>query len=127
MLVGAWMTPEPALTLVLASSAALMVLLALSFRQMTISDDFDGLRVAFGPLPLFRRHIPYANIEAVERGRTTVLDGWGIHMSLDGGWVWNLWGFNCVDVHFKQGRRLRIGTDDPEGLESFLKERIAGE
>ena len=29
------------------------------------------------------------------------------------------------DVHFKKGRKLRIGTDDPDGLESFLKQRVS--
>jgi len=45
---------------------------------------------------LFRRTIRYDDIISAEIGRTTILDGWGIHMSLRGGWVWNLWGRDCV-------------------------------
>lgn len=103
---------------------ALMLLLAMCFRQLSVRDDGDGLLISFGPLPLFRRRILFADIESVEQSRTTLLDGWGIHYSLSGGWVWNLWGFDCVLIHFKNGKLLKLGTDDPEGLESFLKNQI---
>ena len=124
MLIGAWLTPAEMMQMILASSGALMFVLAVSFRQLTVSDELDRLLISFGPLPLFRRRILYSDIKSVEQSRTTFFDGWGIHLSPGGGWTWNLWGFDCVDVYFKKGRRLRIGTNDPEGLESFLKQRI---
>lgn len=124
MLVCAWLTPAETMRIILAISGAVMFVLAVSFRQLTVSDEFDRLLISFGPLPLFRRRIRYTDIKSVERGRTTFFDGWGIHLSPGGGWTWNLWGFDCVDVYFKKGRRLRIGTNDPEGLESFLKRRL---
>lgn len=124
MLSGAWLVPEQTVQIILVSSGGIMFLLAISFRQLTVSDEMDQLLISFGPLPFFRRRISYANIASVEQNRTTALDGWGIHLSPGGGWTWNLWGFDCVDVYFKQGRRMRIGTDDPEGLEVFLKSQI---
>ena len=127
MFVGAWITPESVLQIILACSGGFMMVLSLAFRQLTVSDETDGLLISFGPLPLFRRRVQYSNIESVARGRTTLIEGWGIHLSPGGGWVWNLWGFDCVDVEFKKGRRLRIGTDDPEGLESLLKQRVRQE
>jgi hypothetical protein len=54
-----------------------------------------------------------------------ILDGWGIHMSIRGGWVWNLWGRDCVVVHLKKGT-LRIGTDDAANLEVFLQGKACG-
>lgn len=53
-----------------------------------------------------------------------MLDGWGIHLSIRGGWVWNLWGRACVVVHFKDDRTLRIGTDDAENLVGFLEGKV---
>lgn len=44
-------------------------------------------------------------------------------MSVRGGWFWNIWGRDCVVLHLDQGT-LRIGTDDPENLEAFLRQRI---
>jgi len=127
MLVGAWLTPAEMTQLILGSSGAVMFVLALSFRHLSVSNEGQCLLVSFGPLPLFRRRIRYTDIKSVEQSRTTFFDGWGIHLSPGGGWTWNLWGFDCVDVYFKQGRRLRIGTNDPEGLESFLKQRLKDE
>ena len=78
----------------------------------------------FGPLPLFRRKVRYADIMTAEVGRTLLLDGWGIHYSIRGGWVWNIWGRDCVVVHFRNGGALRIGTDDAENLAQFLEVKI---
>ena len=66
----------------------------------------------------------YSDIVKVEVGRTFLLDGWGIHMSIRGGWVWNLWGRDCLVVRFKKGGTLRIGTDDAENLAALLRKRI---
>jgi hypothetical protein len=130
LLVGAWLTPEWFVQIILLCSGGLMFILALCFRQLTVSDEGDRLLICFGPLPLFRRRIQFSEIEKVEQTRSTILDGWGIHLSLSGGWIWNLWGFDCVDVWYRKGRKVkkvRIGTDDPVGLEEFLKERVGQE
>jgi hypothetical protein len=70
--------------------------------------------------------VRYADIEDVDVGRTVLLDGWGIHYSLRGGWVWNLWGRDCVVVRFRDGRTLRVGTNDAENLAAFLGAKTGG-
>jgi len=127
MLVGAWLIPVWIVQIILLSIGGLMFVLAACIGRLAVSDEGDRLLIRFGPLPLFRRRILYADIESVERSRTTILDGLGIHLSPGGGWTWNLWGFDCVDVYFKTGSRIRIGTDAPEGLETFLKQRVSQE
>lgn len=62
-----------------------MFLLAGSFHYLKVEDQADRLVVSFGPIRLFRRTIRYDGIISAEIGRTTILDGWGIHMSLRGG------------------------------------------
>ncbi len=89
------------------------------FHHLTVVDKGEFLALQFGPISLFRRTVRYADIETVEVGRTLLLEGWGIHYSVRGGWVWNLWGRDCVVVHMKKGL-LRIGTDDAENLARFL-------
>ena len=123
MLVSAAMAPQWPVHLVLLASGSLMLIGAAAFRRLTVSDEGQFLLVEFGPLPLFRRRIGYAEIERVERSRSRFLDGWGIHLSLSGGWIWHLWGFDCVDVYLRRGKKLRIGTDDSTGLEAFLSKR----
>jgi hypothetical protein len=100
----------------------LIALLATAFHHLTVEDRGDVLAIRFGPVPLFHRVVRYADIEKVEVGRTLILDGWGIHLSIRGGWVWNLWGRDCVVVHLRKGA-LRIGTDDAENLADFLSSR----
>ena len=105
----------------------MMLLLAVSFHHLTVRDEGDDLLIGFGPLPLFRRRIRYSQIERVEQAKSTILDGWGIHLSPSGGWTWNLWGFNCVDVWYKKGsktKKVRLGTDDPGGLAAFLTDTM---
>jgi hypothetical protein len=102
----------------------LMFVLAASIHHLTVIDQSEVLAIRFGPMQLFRRTVSYADIEKVEVGRTLILDGWGIHYSIRGGWVWNLWGRTCVVVHFKKGGTLRIGTDDAENLVEFLRRKV---
>jgi hypothetical protein len=102
----------------------LMLVIAASFHHLTVEDQGDVLSVHFGPIPLFRKTVKYSDIVSVEVGRTLLLDGLGIHMSIRGGWVWNLWGRDCVVVSFKNGSTLRIGTDDAENLAGFLQSRV---
>ncbi len=101
-------------------------MLAPAFHHLTVEDQGEVLAIRFGPLLLFRRTVRYADIVKIEVGRTLLLDGWGIHLSIRGGWVWNLRGRDCVVVHFRSVT-LRIGTDDAENLARFLEAKIAQE
>jgi len=102
--------------------AIICVLVALSFGTLTVRDDGDRLAVRFGPLPVFKKTIPYADITGVERDRSTLLAGWGIHRTRKG-WLWNIHGFDCVRIAVG-GRSTLIGTDDPDGLVAFLRSRL---
>ncbi|QDV56267.1 hypothetical protein [Rosistilla oblonga] len=102
----------------------LMLVLAASFHHLTVEDKEDRLSISFGPIPLFRRTIKYENIVSIEVGQTTILDGWGIHMSFRGGWGWNIWSRDCVVLRLRKGI-LRVGTDDAEQLSVFLNRRLS--
>jgi hypothetical protein len=129
-IVLAWILPPPADSpglIILLASALLLALASSACHDLTVADEGDCLAIRFGPLPLFRRRVRYDDIEQVEKGRSVFLDGWGIHYSVRGGWVWNIWGRDCVVVHLTGGRVLRIGTDDAENLISFLQANTAKE
>src|SRR5262245_51552745 len=89
---------EPIAAIILPSVGALFLALAMCFNHLTVEDEGDRLSVRFGPLPLAQRRIRYDDIREVELGRTMLLDGFGIHMSVRGGWVWNIWGRECVVI-----------------------------
>lgn len=124
LVLGWVLSAEPLLRWLFPSIGVLLAVVAALFHHLTVEDRGDRLAVRFGPVPLFRRAVRYADIGSVEVGRTLLIDGWGIHYSLRGGWVWNLWGRECVVVHFRDGGTLRIGTDDAEQLAAFVRSRL---
>lgn len=114
---------EPGLALILAPTAMLFFLLGLMFAHLNVRDEGDWLAVRFGPLRLFGTRVQYSDITSVKRGRSALIDGFGIHCMPGRGWTFNLWGFECVEL-IVNGRKLRIGTDDSENLAAFLKSRM---
>lgn len=122
----AWRIGHTSGVFIVGGVGLLIALLASAFHHLTVEDQGEILAIRFGPVPLFRRTVRYADIESVEVGRTLILEGWGIHWSMRGGWVWNLWGWDCVVVRFKEGGVLRIGTDDAENPAGFLQGKIGG-
>lgn len=106
--------------LIVAASVALPIF---CFTSLTIYDAGDSLMVRFGPIPLIRKRIPYDAITHVEKGRTTWLDGWGLHYRTGWGWTYNVWGFDCVRV-FCDRKIYNLGTDDPDGLLEFLQTKL---
>src|SRR5689334_19753370 len=65
----------PAFPIVMSIAASVILLLAFSFQHLTVADKGDRLAIQFGPLPLFRKSVRYQDIQQVEVGKTTVLDG----------------------------------------------------
>ncbi len=117
---------EPQAALVLWIVAPIMLGIPALFSSLQVKDEDDHLLVRFGPIPLIKRRIRYADMIAAEPAKSHFLDGWGIHYGPGRGWIWNLWGFDCVSVQFAK-REFRIGTDDPQGLATFLTARIGAE
>lgn len=119
----AWVSTVPAFVqVILGAVAATVVLVALCFASLTIEDRGEVLRVRYGPIPLFRFHFRYGEISSVAIARSDIIDGWGIHYVPTRGWIYNLWGFDCVRLTHR-GRPVRIGTDDPEGLTAHLRRK----
>ncbi len=110
--------------LVLQIVGALMITIALLFQFLKVRDSGEKLVIQFGPLPLFRKRIAYDDIQSVAVGRTVLLEGWGIHYSPRGGWVWNIWGRDCVVITRRQGV-IRVGTNDADHLAAFLESKLS--
>lgn len=121
----AWLTVDrPVLLITFATSAAVCLLLAASCYSMTVADVGDELTVRFGPVPLFHTSVRYDLIEHVEAARSTWLDGLGVHYVPGRGWIFNVHGRDCVEIRCTDGRKLRIGTDEPERLTQFVRSRV---
>jgi hypothetical protein len=114
---------DPVIAAVVGGLSLLFLFLAMCFRSLTVVDEGDFLTVRFGPIPLFRKRIPYDRISNVEPARSSLIDGWGVHFIPGRGWTWNLWGWNCVRLTI-DGGTLRVGTDDSERLADVIRSRI---
>jgi len=96
----------------------------LLFGALTVELSHDQLRLWFG-LGLVRRRIPLAGISAFRAVRNPWYCGWGIRRGPTG-WLWNVSGLDAVELTFTDGRRFRVGTDEPGELVAALA-RVKGE
>lgn len=115
----------PPYMVVFGATAIACLVLSFAFCYLAVQDKGDHLLVHFGPIPFFRKSIIYAEIIAVEKDRSHFLSGWGIHLTRKG-WLWNIGGFDCVRIETSTKSTL-IGTDDPDGLVSFLESKVIGD
>ena len=109
--------------LILIPTSLLFFGLAGCFRFLEVTGDEEALAIRFGPMSVARKRIPYADIRSFAPARSHWIDGLGIHWNPSRGWIWNLWGRDCVELELTNGR-LRIGTDDVAGLVRHLEERL---
>ena len=120
-LLGGWLCREElALAIILAASGAVILPLGMCFHWLRVRDEDEHLDVRFGPLPLFGTRIPYDKITDVQADRSTFLDGWGVHWMPGKGFIYNVWGFDCIRVTLGQ-KTVRVGTDDIVNLRVFLR------
>jgi hypothetical protein len=49
--------------------------------------------------------------------------GLGIHYTSDG-WVFNVAGLDAVEIVLENGRKIRIGTDEPERLAAAIHQAM---
>jgi len=106
---------------------AMMVLILLfnaSFTTLSVSIDGIYLRFKFG-FGLFRKAILLSEIVSGQAGKNHWYYGWGIRLWLwPYMWIYNISGFDAVEIVLKNGKIYRIGTDEPAKLTSALTQVI---
>ncbi len=90
-------------------------LILVSFFSLTVEIKGGAILVWFGP-GLIRRRISLSEIVAARAVRNPWFAGWGIHWMPTKYWLWNVSGFDAVELELKDGKRFRIGTDEPDVL-----------
>ncbi len=97
---------------------ALMAVFLALFYALTIEIDATHLSFRFG-IGLIRKRIPLAEIVDAQLVRNSWIDGWGIHRTPHG-WLYNVSGWEAVEITLTSGKRLRLGTDEPQKLAQVL-------
>jgi hypothetical protein len=92
------------------------------FGSLRTEVDRTQLRIRFG-IGLIRRSWELRDIASAEAVRNPWYTGWGIRY-LPGVVVYNVSGFGAVEIRTHGGKRVRIGTNDPAGLERAIRARL---
>ena len=92
----------------------------LLFHSLRVWVSEEELGLSFG-VGLVRKKIPLSEMTSAKRVKTTWLNGWGIHLTPHG-WLYNISGFDAIELGLGEKKRVLIGTDDPEGLLQALQQ-----
>jgi hypothetical protein len=104
------------------TSLFLAGLVAVLFPTLTTEVDRERVCCFFG-LGFIRRTIAMREIEQATVVRNSWINGWGIRLIPDG-WLWNVSGYDAVELKLRGGRRFRIGTDEPTELLSAIQAHV---
>lgn len=112
-------------TNLLVTTIMLLVLFILaSFTTLTVSinDKYLGIKFGYG---IFRKKFLLSEIVSTRQVENRWYYGWGIRLRF---WpkmlIYNVSGFDAVEIIMKNGKVYRIGTDTPEELEIAIKQSI---
>ena len=96
-----------------------LAILFLLFPTLTVEVDRDAVRLRFG-VGLIRKRIDLTGVRGWQAVRNPWYSGWGIRLLPGGSVLWNVSGYDAVELTLADGRRFRIGTDEPQALVSAI-------
>jgi len=97
----------------------LLIVVAVLFCTLTVRINGGLIECRYGP-GLICKYIPLATVREVRTVRTAWYQGWGIRLTSDG-WLFNVSGLDAVEVELADGKRIRIGTDEPQALAAAIR------
>jgi len=89
------------------------------FWGLTVEVNKDIIRLSFG-FGIIHRSIPRERIATVTQVRNRWWYSLGVRLTPHG-WMWNISGLDAVELTYHNGKKFRIGTDEPEALLEALK------
>lgn len=103
---------------------AVLLLVLIMFAKLTITVDKDHIKLVFGLIGYPRRKFKLADVESCHTVKNILLAiSMGIHYGLKES-LYNVSGPYGVVLLMKNGRKVNIGTDDPEKLNKAIEERL---
>lgn len=100
--------------IVMLVTSLVMAVFLLLFHSLTVRVSAEEVAIAFG-IGLIRKSFPVEEITQATAVKNRWYYGWGIKL-YPGGWLYNVSGFDAVELHFSNGKQCRIGTDEPAKL-----------
>jgi hypothetical protein len=105
--------------------AAALLFCLFAFRNLSVTVDDRQTELWFGP-GWIRRKFPLSDIESCLIVRNPIFLGWGIRW-FPGCWTYNVSGLQAVELKMRDGKRYRIGTDEPDRLCEAISSRLGSQ
>lgn len=100
----------------------ILLLVLTLFYSLTIEIDQTMLIIKFGCGIISKKFI-LRDIESCCVVKNSWYYGLGIHLTHHG-WLYNISGLSAVEIQMKNGKKYRIGTDEPKKLEQIIIQGI---
>jgi len=94
------------------------------FYSLTVEINNNTLICRFG-IGLIQKKIPLSEIHQARTVQNPWYAGWGIHWIPGRYWLWNVTGLRGVELILKEGKRFRLGTNEPESLVQAIERNKA--
>src|SRR5512138_2696926 len=106
----------------IAAVLGFMILCLALFATLTVEVDEQALNLRFG-IGIIQKRFMLQDIAAYRAVKNPWYYGWGIHL-IPRGWIFNVSGWEAVELQMKNGAKYRIGSDDAAGLVSALETQL---
>jgi len=110
--------------LLVTAIMVLIIFILASFGTLQVIVDEKYLRIKFG-YGIYQKKFSLNDITSAKTVKNHWYYGWGIR-----GWLWpkmciyNVSGFEAVEIILKNGKIYRIGTDEPKKMEQTILHSI---
>lgn len=110
--------------LLVTTVMVLILFILASFTTLQVVIDEKYLRIKFG-YGMYKKKFLLSDVVSAKTVKNHWYYGWGIR-----GWLWpkmciyNVSGFDAVEIKLKNGKTYRIGTDEPKKLEQAILHSI---
>jgi len=95
-----------------------------SFTSLSVTIDQQFLKIQFG-YGLYKKSFILSEITSVKEVKNHWYYGYGVRVWWwPYMWIYNVSGFDAVEIILKNGRRYRVGTDEPQKLAEALRRSI---
>ncbi len=108
--------------LILLAAIVVVLFTVIVFNRLTVIVAYGAITAKFGWGWPKRSHA-FVEIAGIRQVRNACIYGWGSRW-IPGGWMYNVWGRDAVELALTSGQRFRIGTDEPERLLAALPQEL---
>ncbi|MBI4811652.1 MAG: hypothetical protein HY800_09490 [Ignavibacteriales bacterium] len=98
-----------------AGVAILLLITLFLFASLTVEISHGRVVCRFGP-GLIRKEIKLSDVTDARPVKNSWIAGWGIRWMPGRYMLWNVSGFQAVELTLTNGKRFRIGTNEPNSL-----------